>query len=397
MIHRRQLIQLAAAGLVPARRKNIATIITEYRWNSHADLIVGRLLAGYEYNGRRREPAVQVASMYADQEPADDMSRQMARRYGFRIAPTVHDALTADTEGVVLVGEHGWYPYNEKGQHVYPRYELFREIIDVFRERRHVVPVFCDKHLSVEWEKAKWMYDQSRELKFPLLAGSSLPLAWRRPPLELELETPLDRAVVAFYGDKEAYGFHALEALQCMVERRRGGETGVASVHCLEGADVWNWTDANPRSAALLDGALARVETRHAGSVRDNARRPILFLLRYRDGLQAAVYILRGHIDQAAFAASIVGRSEPVSTEMWLQPGRPFGHFSALVYRIERLIETGRPDFPVERTLLTTGVLAALMDSTYRGSRLIETPHLGVSYRAPRESLFTRGAVPSPE
>ena len=393
MMHRRELLQSFAAGLIPAGRKKVAAIITEYRWNSHADVIVGRLLAGYEYEGRRREPAVQVTSMYTDQVPANDMSREMARRYGVRIAATVREAVAADIEGVVLVGEHGHYPHNEKGQHLYPRYELFKQIVEVFREQRRVVPVFCDKHLSVEWEKAKWMYDQSRELKFPLLAGSSLPLSWRRPPLELDLETPVERAVAAFYGDKEAYGFHALETLQCMVERRRGGETGVASVRYVEGTDVWRWTDANPWSVRLLDAALARIESRQPGALRDNVKQPILFLVRYRDGLEAAVYLLNGHIDQAAFAASIAGRSEPVSTEVWLQPERPFGHFSALVYRIERLIETGRPDYPVERTLLTTGVLAALMDSSYGGGRAMETPQLSVRYRAPRESLFTRGAV----
>lgn len=405
MLNRRELLKISGLAALPvfaAEKKKIATVITEYRRNAHADVIVGRLLEGYEYYGQKREPRVQVVSMYTDQKPDNDLSRAMAAKHVFPIFPTVREALTLGgdklaVEGVVLIGEHGKYPDNEKGQKLYPRYELYKQIIDVFRASNRSVPVFSDKHFSVEWEKAKWMVDQSRELKFPLLAGSSLPVSWRKPPLELDLETPVERAVCCFYGGKEAYGFHALEALQCMVERRKGGETGIAAVQCIEGAEVWKWTSANAWAGRLLDEALKRSETRKAGSPQDNVKGPILFRVEYRSGLPAAVYILNGHVEDCTFAADIRGRSEPVSTEIWLQPARPYSHFSSLTYYVEELITRGRAPYPVERTLLTTGALAALMDSSYRKDAWVETPHLTVSYRAPKESFFNRGAVPAEE
>ena len=110
-----------------------------------------------------------------------------------------------------------------------------------------------------------------------------------------------------------------------------------------------------------------------------------------------AVYLLNGLIEQAVFAAKLRDSVEPVSTELWLQPSRPFSHFSGLVHYIEQMIMTGTPAYPVERTLLTTGALAALMGSSYQGHRRLETPHLNVSYRAPQEPLFSRGPVPAPE
>lgn len=393
-------LPLAAASAYAAPRKKIATVITEYRRNSHADVIVGRLLEGYEYNGRRQAPQVDVISMYTDQVPKNDMSRAMAAKHGVRICTTVRDALTMGggklaIEGVVLVGEHGNYPENEKGQKLYPRYELYKQIVDTFRETGSSVPVFCDKHLSYDWEKAKWMYDQSHALHFPLMAGSSIVMTWRRPPVEIALETPVEKSVTAFYGDREAYGFHALEANQCMVERRKGGETGVRAVTCVEGAGVWKWTDGNPWAGRLLESALARCEGRKPGSPRELVKEPILFIVEYASGLESAVYLLNGLIEQAGFAASIRGVAEPVSTELWLQPARPFSHFSGLVHYIEQMIVTGRPAYPVERTLLTTGTLAALMDSRYRHYQRIETPYLDVSYKAPRESLFSRGPVPA--
>jgi len=400
VISRRYLLKAASAVAWPGRaeaKKRVATVVTEYRPNSHADVIAGRLIEGYEYEGKRRAPAVQVVSMYTDQVPNNDLSRDLASKHDVKIYSTVRDTVTLGgdklaVDAVVLIGEHGDYPDNEKGQKLYPRYSLYQQIVDVFRASGHSVPVYCDKHFSTDWAEAKQMYDEARELRFPLMAGSSLPVSWRRPPLELDMGAPVEHAVTVFYGGKEAYGFHALEALQCMVERRKGGETGIASVECVEGPAVWTWTDANPWAARLIEAALVRSETKKPGSPRENVRTPILFRLEYRSGLAAAVYILNGHCQDCTFAADIQGRPEPTSTEIWLQPGRPYGHFSALAHYIEQMIVTGREPYPPERTLLTTGALAALMDAN---GRSIETPHLATRYRAPSRSLFARGPVPA--
>jgi hypothetical protein len=165
-------------------------------------------------------------------------------------------------------------------------------------------------------------------------------------------------------------------------------------VECIEGPAVWTWTDANPWAARLLNAALARSETKKPGTPRDNVKAPILFRLEYHSGLDAAVYILNGHCQDCTFAADIKGQKESASTEIWLQSGRPYSHFSALVHYIEQMIATGREPYPPERTLLTTGALAALMEGKVGR---IETPHLAIRYSAPPRSLFARGPVPALE
>src|SRR5262249_30721828 len=147
-----------------------------------------------------------------------DLSKELAQKHGFSLYPDVAGALTLGgkdlaVDGVLLIGEHGDYSYNEKGQKLYPRYELFQKIAAVFRRCGRGVPLFNDKHLSFDPVQALRMAGTARELGVPLMAGSSLPVTWRRPELELPLGCRLEEALVASRGELEIYGIHALEAL----------------------------------------------------------------------------------------------------------------------------------------------------------------------------------------
>ena len=387
----------AIAGYqVAAIKKRIAAIVTEYRYYSHADVIVGRILEGYYPNGVRKEARTNIVSMYTDQVPQNDMSRDLSARHGFKIYPTIAEALTQGgdrlaVDAVLLIGEHGNYPTNEKGQKLYPRYELYQQIIEVFRRGGRSVPVFCDKHLSYSWAKAKKMYEQSRELRFPLMAGSSIPLTVRRPEIDLPLGSRIERAVGVWYGGVEVYGFHGLEAFQSLVERRAGAEQGIAAVTALQGEAVWKWREGadGKWSAPLLEAALACSKTAKPGAVEENAKKPVLFLVEYRDGFRAALYYLEGHTQDFLAAAKLHGRAEPVATCFGASEGRPLKHFDGLVDCIEELFVTGKPVYPVERTLLTSGALDFLMESLILGKR-IETPELSVRYRAPARAYFQR-------
>ena len=130
-------------------------------------------------------------------------------------------------DGVVVIGEHGKYPRNEKGQTQYPRWEFFQQIVKVFKDSGRAVPMFNDKHLSWNWDWAKQMVETSREMRFAYMAGSSLPVTWRIPSVEMPLGSRIREALCVGYGGVDSYDFHGLETLQCMVERRAGGETGV--------------------------------------------------------------------------------------------------------------------------------------------------------------------------
>jgi hypothetical protein len=290
---------------------------------------------------------------------------------------------------VLLIGEHGRYPYNEIGQHMYPRRRFFEETAAVIRRAGRPIPVFNDKHLAYAWEDAKWMVDTARELKIPFMAGSSLPVTWRKPDLQLALGSPLTEALAVGYGGTEAYGFHALEVLQCMAERRFSGETAVKSVQCLTGEAVWQAGDAGRWSWDLLRAALRRSEKPGMGEltrdqIRERTKEPNVFLIEYRDNFRGAVLMLYGLVDEFLFAGTLAEQKEPVSALFWLQEGRPFGHFARLSEAIQSMFLTGMPSYPVERTLLTTGILDAAMHSRFRKGEPRPTPHLDVRYRPPK-------------
>ena len=245
-------------------RKRIAAIATAYFRYSHADDIITKFIEGYAIAERTHRPHCEVVSLAIEQFPQSDIGRGMAARYGIPLFGSPTGAVTLGgsklgVDGVLLIGEHGDYPINAKGQQLYPRRRLFAEIVETFRRSGRSVPIYNDKHFSYSWTDAEWMYRQSRELGFPMMAGSSVPVAWRRPPLAFRKDTPLDGALAVGFGGLESYGFHTLELLQAFVERRRGTVTGVAAVTCLEGKATWEAAEQGLWRADLLPAALGHV------------------------------------------------------------------------------------------------------------------------------------------
>src|SRR5579884_3430517 len=392
-------------------RLKLAAIVTRYFKYSHAQHIVDRLLDGYGWQGSYHHPPMDVVSLYVDQVGPDDLSRERASRHPeMKIYPTIAEALTRGSsklavDGVVVVGEHGKYPRNEKGQTEYPRYQFFQQIVEVFRSSSRTVPVFNDKHLSWKWEWAKEMYDTSRSMQFPFMAGSSLPVTWRIPSLEMPLGAPIEEALCVCYGGVDSYDFHGLETIQCMVERRRG-ETGVKWIQAYRGDKFWDALKEGIWPRRLMDAALCRSHTltpARAGfndifPTDDDMRRlvkdPVAYRYEHADGLKCTMLLMNGLVKDFNFAADIEGSREPFSTQMYLPmpDGRTTlaSFFSPLVNNMEKMFLTGKPTYPIERTLLTTGLTAAGVESLYRHQERYPTPHLAIRYAAAKESTFER-------
>ena len=256
--------------------KRLAIVTTVYRYLSHAQHIGDRFLVGYPRAGKWHKPDMKVVALYVDQKPDGDLSSARGKEFGFSVYPSIAEALRCGSskiavDAVLSIVEHGNYPRNEKGQVLYPRHEFFKQYVDVFEKDGVSVPVYNDKHLSYSFEKAQWMVAASERLKFPMLAGSSLP-----------------------------------------------------------------------------------------GAVKD-----------------------------FNFAARVKGQGVQ-STQFFLSPEPNVTYSACLVSKIEEMFASGKAPYPVERTLLVSGILESCLTSKIDGHRRLETPHLDVKYRAPKESQHSR-------
>ncbi len=343
-----------------------------------------------------------------EQRGEGDLVPERAKRHGIKVCDSVAEALTFGTnklavDGVIYIGEQGNYPRNEKGLIPYPRYEFFQKVVEVFRKTGQTVPYYTDKHLSWRWDWAKEMYDTSRKMGFPMMGGSSLPVTWRIPQVEMPLNAPIREAMCVAFGGVDSYDVHAIETVQCMVERRKGGETGVEWLQAYKGEDFWKAHEQGIWSQAVFKAAVCRSHTLAPGregytdvyptlaEMKAIVRDPLAYHFRYRDGTRGTIMLLNGLVEDFNFAAEIEGQTKPFSNMMYLSRGREAAtlesYFDPLVFYIEQFMLTGKEPYPVERVLLANGILCAGLDSLSEGQKKIQTPQLDVHYQPGASTL----------
>jgi len=406
------------------RPLRLAILGSTYRRGSNLQTIADRFLVGYPYEGDWHMPNVQVVSVYVDErvrrataapnefqlaitgrarraqtpKPAppsgakptiderwepmapsseeqgltSDLSPARAQQFGFRLCHNIPEALRCGGDRIAVdavltvIEQCSDYPYpsNDRGQILLPRYDFFQQCAQVFEAEQHAVPYFNHKQLSFSFSEAQSMVKTAERLKFPLMAGSSMPVTWRLPDVDIPLGARVQEAVIVGVGGMDDTDFDALEAMQCMLERRKGGETGVKAVQLLEGDDVWVAGKAGRWSKDLLTSALSRSDT------------PL------------GLTILDGR-NQDLVSARLAGR-DLISTQFFMPP-TPNETFSAcLAAKIDQMYQTHATPYPIQRTLLTTGLLEACLNSRHHLNQRLETPHLIESYQPPEESQYVR-------
>jgi hypothetical protein len=382
--------------------------------HSDADNLITRILQGYWVNDEFHPPECDVASLYLHQAGAGDVGRRIATACGVQVTPSVSEALTLGTgklavDGVVLVGDEYNSSADDKTPRSDQRFSFFQQIVNVFRQSGRSVPVFCYGYLSTNWNEAEQIHQWSREFGFPLMAGTSVPVTFRRPELDYHLPdnyddrrlgdraqphyplgVELDGALVVVPGEEASDAMYAgLELLQPFVERRKGGETGIRSIERLVDGEVWRSAEEGRWSKDLMTAALGRAT--HLGKGRpEDVEHPAAWLITYNDGTRGCVLSLSGLVSEYLAAFHLHGRREIDST-LCYTPVASRNDFSMLVQGVSHLMLTGNCPYPIERNLLTSGAFATLRSSAPQGSRRIETPMLKITYTAPERSFYAHG------
>ena len=444
----------------------LAILGSTYHRGSHMQTIADRFLVGFPYEGDWQMPNVKVVSVYVDErirkasaasnefelaitgrtrrrqqappaaaapasgarrtpderwEPmapsseeqglTSDLSPARAQQFGFRLCHNIPEALRCGGDRIAvdavltIVEQCNDFPYstNEKGQVLLPRYDFFEQCAQVFETEKHSVPYFNHKQLSFSFSEAETMVKAAERLKFPLMAGSSMPVTWRLPDVDIPLGARVQEAVMVGVGGMDGTDFDALEAMQCMLERRKGGESGVKSVQLLEGDDVWTAGQAGRWSKELLSSALSRSDTplgltlldgRNQDLVGDGVlpqlvKDPAAYCIEYTDGTKGTLLMLNGAVRDFNISARLAGQ-EMVSTQFFMPPAPDETYSACLAAKVDQMYQTRKAPYPVQRTLLTTGMLEACLNSRHRLNQRLETTHLGVSYQASAESQYVR-------
>jgi len=396
----------AAAAFPDGRqtRPRIAVLVSYWAYTrSHADWIVNKLIDGYWWDGAYTPSRVDVASVYIHQHDASQLGQKVAKAKGIPVYKTVAEAVTLGgkelaVDGVVIVAEHGEYATDLRGHWLLPRWWIYQQVVRVFEQSKRSVPVFNDKHLSYNWDDAKWMFDKSRELGFPLTGGSSIPIYYRKPEIEIDIDTPIKNSIVVGGTGDEGAIFHAIDVLQAFVERRKGGESGVKSVQSIRGAEAWNWVERNTWASKLLDSVAKSFDFK-PGYFQQTPETNIC-VIEYNDGTKAAVIGGRGV--GWTYAGEIEGRKEPTIISMlgWAGPYDQYHASNAQPHWITEMMLTKKEPFNAERLLLSTGITNFYMESNWQGSkysavgRRLETPELNIKYRSTRGAQFSKGERP---
>ncbi len=364
---------------------------------SHAYHILHPFLGPYLFNGQLLQPQCDVVSLYGDQFKEGDLSRGVAKKYEIPFYKTIGGALRRGgdelaVDAVLSIGEHGDYPDTKFGQTKYPRKRFFDEIVAVMEKSKRFVPVFSDKHFSYRWDWAREMYDTSRKYEFPMMVGSSVPLAQRTIPLEIPSGTELEDAVSIHGGPIEKYDIHGLEVLQSMVEFRKGGETGVSTVQFLKGDELIKAGRQGRWSMKLAEAAM-QAELGKSGvcSIRSIKRKSLnrmAFCLNTRMAFATMLKIGANGV-RWNFACQVKGETKPKATTFFPGPWGNRNLFRAFSNAIQYLFVQKQEPYPCERTLLMTGVLDAAMHSYFeKGQARMKTPHLEFSYKPKNFNQF---------
>ena len=391
------------AGLSSRTRpgaRRLAILASRWTPGSPARQVADRFLIGYPREGRWHRPAMSVVSLYVDQTPEADQSRQRAAEFGFRVYASVAETLRCGgdrlaVDGVLMLAGQG--DDSDSGP---SGSDWLEPMARVFEEDRRAVPVYWDEPLGLA--QARKMVEASRQLGFPVLAGSSLPMTWRLPPLDLPAGCRVEQALMVGIGFGRSDRYRALETLQAMLERRRGGETGVRSVQALAGQAVWRAGNSGRWSPELLGAAVARSDSLQGETLKDGRPRdlvrdgelprlveqPEACLVDYSDGARAAVLMLNGAVGDFTFAARLRDVTEVASTQFLLPPEPNRAGSACLAARIEDLIQSGRSPVRPERAWIAAGILDRWLESGEAGGLTLETPELTLEYRPPDESCF---------
>ena len=374
---------------------------------------VDRLLLGYSWHGGCAAPTLTWCRFTSTSFPPaisleggrNDSARQFSRRSATR-SPSGGSKLAVD--GVLIIGEHGKYPRNEKGQMLYPRYEFFKQVVKVFEVERPQCAGFQRQTSLDGLEEVRRNGRRLEAARIPLpggfVAAGHAPVSGSGCPV----------------GDaahrKRLRGLRRHPIRTIFMDWRRHNACPSAAKAARSGLRVSmpcvaKRSGKRSRNVRRLSGCCWRRcrEATHFRSRRDTsaivlsiewARKllatSLAYFIDHRDGFKTTLFLLP--IRDFNYAGLNGETGEIISCQMNLpmptQSATTANFFNPLIRHIERMVVENRAPYPVERTLLTSGMTLAAVESLFRGEIPVQTAEMEVRYTCAEGIPILAGVTP---
>jgi hypothetical protein len=360
--------------------KKIAFLVEDFALQTPAQQLLDRFLIGFPRDGEFYRPeGCQIAVYLRDGAGNAEIDRRV-KEFGLRREQSIA-ATVAQADGLVIV---------PKTSSAAPDTELVEIAL---RGVPRGCACFVYGGLSWTLSEAKKLANVASTQKLSLIAGTTLPVTWRLPEVDVAAGARLKEALIVVQGASPAAELDGLEGLLPVIQRRRGGESGVRRIRLLEGTDLWQAGHDGVWSWALLASALSRSDSPQGDSVKDGrtqdlvglglvqtlARQPRGWVMEHFDGLRSTVLVLDGVVADYNFAVQT--RDGPViSAQIYRPPAPAQHHFSRLAEVIESFFVRGKQPWPIERNVLISGLLESFGKNSANGGSPLETPALRISY-----------------
>ena len=368
--------------------RKIAFLLDEFSAPSPAQQLLDRFLIGYPRDGALRKFDDAEVSAYLTVSSESNFGMR-EEDYDLEVARTAEKAV-AGADAVVIVSRRPGALANE----------AFLKI--ALEQAPEGAACFVHGVLANSLPSARNFATRAAARRIALLAGTPLCVTWRLPEVDLIPGTALTEALIvvqvnplsgqppATLGGAE---LQALDGLLPVIERRRGGESGIRSVRFLEGKNLWRAGEKGLWSWPLLAAALSRSHTPQGDPVQDGrtqdlaglglvpklARNPRGWLLEHRDGLRTSILVLDGVVADFNFAVRTQS-GDVLSAQLFRAPTPAEHHFSRLAAVMEDFFRGSRAPWPVERNLLVAGLLEKFGKPASLTGQRLETPELNIAY-----------------
>ena len=373
--------------------RKIAFLLDEFASPSPGQQLLDRFLIGYPRDGALHtlEDAAVSAYLAVSAESTFGMREE---EFDLEVAPTAERAV-AGAGAVVVVSRRPGAVANE----------AFLRI--ALEQAPEGAACFVHGVLANSLASARHFAAKAASRRIALLAGTPLCVTWRLPPVDLTPGTPLTEALIVVQVNPVAIQatppsppatlggaeLQALDGLLPVLERRRGGESGIRSVRFLEGKGLWRAGEKGQWSWPLLAAALSRSHTPQGDAVLDGrtqdlaglglvpklARGPRGWLLEHCEGLRTAILVLDGVVADFNFAVRAQS-GEVLSAQLFRAPTPAEHHFSRLAAVMEEFFRGASPPWPVQRNILIAGLLEKFHKPSSLSGLRQETPELNIAY-----------------